>query len=468
MTIESFNLNIRYDYPVWEYRVPVIYSKTKGWIEGTNFWFNRDFNKKYISASVEPSGLLFGANMDYDELQEWKTNIKNIATKILGYKVGELELGEVGDTEWLDPEMKVLEEFRSFYQYPNQKKNPQDAWRFYDLNKSKLTELDELEQMKIMFRMNWHELHDSLASDFQHRRHPSTAKFLFEMVNGSKIPEFDYKPVSRKCVWALADIGTEESKSYLSLLNRSEDTIVADYAKRRLERWDIEKPRKGRFILSKFRDGIKLEKYEKIESKLPDKGQNIIGYQTEDEIVVYQAYKPSIAKYSVEKQQLGGTGFSYDRMSWIKPGFLWMMYRSGWARKENQEHILAISIKKNDFEEILSKGILSSFDSQIYSSHDDWKEKLKNSEVRLQWDPDHDPYGNKKERKAIQIGLKGNVLYQFGNQMIKKITDITQFVQKQRLYVEHGQLDKLEIPDESTYLPNLKNYKIGITGPNIG
>ena len=163
---------------------------------------------------------------------------------------------------------------------------------------------------------------------------------------------------------------------------------------------------------------------------------------------------------------MGGTGFSYDRMSWIKPGFLWMMYRSGWAQKENQEHILAISIKRSDFEEILSKGILSSFNSQIYSSYDDWEEKLKNSEVRLQWDPDHDPYGNKKERKAIQIGLKGNILYQFGNHMIQKITDVTQFVQKQRLYVEHGQLDKLEIPDESIYLPNLKNYEIGITGPN--
>jgi len=25
-----------------------------------------------------------------------------------------------------------------------------------------------------------------------------------------------------------------------------------------------------------------------------------------------------------------------NRMTWIKPNFLWMMYRSGWASKKNQ------------------------------------------------------------------------------------------------------------------------------------
>ena len=37
-------------------------------------------------------------------------------------------------------------------------------------------------------------------------------------------------------------------------------------------------------------------------------------------------------------------------MSWIKPNFLWMMYRCGWAAKENQKSVLAISINKTDFD----------------------------------------------------------------------------------------------------------------------
>ncbi len=39
-----------------------------------------------------------------------------------------------------------------------------------------------------------------------------------------------------------------------------------------------------------------------------------------------------------------------NRMTWIKPNFLWMMYRSGWAVKKNQERILAIKLTKKGFE----------------------------------------------------------------------------------------------------------------------
>ena len=55
-----------------------------------------------------------------------------------------------------------------------------------------------------------------------------------------------------------------------------------------------------------------------------------------DTIRVYQAYNTEIAE---EALRLGtfGPHFSLTRMTWIKPSFLWMMYRCGWAEKENQE-----------------------------------------------------------------------------------------------------------------------------------
>ncbi|WP_458785448.1 DUF4291 family protein [Vallitalea sediminicola] len=28
-----------------------------------------------------------------------------------------------------------------------------------------------------------------------------------------------------------------------------------------------------------------------------------------------------------------GSSFKLNRMTWVKPSFLWMMYRSGWAKK---------------------------------------------------------------------------------------------------------------------------------------
>jgi hypothetical protein len=46
-------------------------------------------------------------------------------------------------------------------------------------------------------------------------------------------------------------------------------------------------------------------------------------------IVVYQAYRPQIGRFAAPRGSFGGSHFSLGLMSWIKPNFLWMMYRSG-------------------------------------------------------------------------------------------------------------------------------------------
>ena len=72
----------------------------------------------------------------------------------------------------------------------------------------------------------------------------------------------------------------------------------------------------------------------------------------EENIRVYQAYGHTI---SDEALRLGtfGAHFQMDRMTWIKPSFLWMMYRSGWATKVGQERILAIDMKRTGFNILL-------------------------------------------------------------------------------------------------------------------
>lgn len=47
-------------------------------------------------------------------------------------------------------------------------------------------------------------------------------------------------------------------------------------------------------------------------------------------IRVYQAYNNIIADEAIMLNKFGNS-FSMNRMTWIKPSFLWMMYRSGWA-----------------------------------------------------------------------------------------------------------------------------------------
>src|SRR4051812_43117942 len=106
---------------------------------------------------------------------------------------------------------------------------------------------------------------------------------------------------------------------------------------------------------------IRTEKYLEAVERLPKEGQHILAYKQDEQIVVYQAYNDQIADYAVENQMLGGTHYSYNRMSWIKPNFLWMMYRCGWTAKENQDRVLAIWLNKAEFENILQQAVFSSF-----------------------------------------------------------------------------------------------------------
>lgn len=198
---------------------------------------------------------------------------------------------------------------------------------------------------------------------------------------------------------------------------------------------------------------LKTINYREYLENIPAAGQHILAQQTDENIVVYQAYSNPIADFAIKNQYFGGSSFSMNRMTWIKPNFLWMMYRCGWASKENQERVLAITIKKSFFNEILAAAAYSSFNSDVYSTREEWQHDINNSEVRLQWDPDHDLYGNKQERRAIQLGMKGKIMERYAKDEIVKIADITCFVKEQRSAMEFKKLELLSVPFEQLYYP---------------
>lgn len=183
----------------------------------------------------------------------------------------------------------------------------------------------------------------------------------------------------------------------------------------------------------------------------PRSGRHILGQFDAESIYVYQAYCPSIANFAVEHQRFGGD-FSYSRMSWIKPNFLWMMYRSGWGLKEGQEHILSIRLRRPFFDDLLRSAVPSGYDSTRYASREQWQADVAGSNVRLQWDPDHDPLGKPVERRAVQLGLRSEALRQYGESEIVSIEDITPFVTLQRAHLP-SRLDALLTPKESIYRP---------------
>ncbi len=167
-------------------------------------------------------------------------------------------------------------------------------------------------------------------------------------------------------------------------------------------------------------------------------------------IRVYQAYNIKIAEEAV-KLNTFGESFNLNRMTWIKPSFLWMMYRSNWGLKKDQEHILAVDLLRQGFDEYISQAVLTTDESIIFSSHNEWDKAFKNSEIYCQWDPDRDVLGKAIGRRAIQIGIRGQAVKNYIDKWIFKITDITPDVMKWRNQIKNGCFKKDLLPKEKVY-----------------
>lgn len=185
----------------------------------------------------------------------------------------------------------------------------------------------------------------------------------------------------------------------------------------------------------------------------PQSGQHILAQYDAESVIVYQAYRPEIGSYAIEHGRLDGPAFSLTRMSWIKPNFLWMMYRSGWGTKAGQEVTLGLRLRRAFFDELVVAAVPSSFEGAQMPDRERWQEAIATSEVRLQWDPDHAPDGAKLARRAIQIGVRGQLLRRMAHEELLEVVDMTGFVARQRPLADAGQLDGLLTPAETVYLP---------------
>lgn len=192
------------------------------------------------------------------------------------------------------------------------------------------------------------------------------------------------------------------------------------------------------------------EPYLEQRRRWPACGRHILAQFDDESVVVYQAYRPEIGHFAARHGYFGGP-FSLRRMSWVKPNFLWMMFRSGWGTKEDQEVTLAIWLKRPAFDAILSEAVHSTFVPEVYLSKDRWKQAIAGSDVRLQWDPDHDPLGGQVERRAIQLGLRGPALARFAREWIVHIEDLSSFVAQQRGHARPTEYERLLVPRERVY-----------------
>lgn len=159
-------------------------------------------------------------------------------------------------------------------------------------------------------------------------------------------------------------------------------------------------------------------------------------------IVVYQAYSPAVASPAIEAQRFVPP-FSFHRMTWIKPSFLWLMHRSNWAQKSGQERILAVRITRAGWEEALSQAVLTTGDP----------EAVGRAAVHVQWDPERSLRGAALNYYSIQVGVSRGLIRTFAEEWIVSLTDITRQARKMAALVQTGQAAKAQrlLPVERSY-----------------
>ncbi len=169
-------------------------------------------------------------------------------------------------------------------------------------------------------------------------------------------------------------------------------------------------------------------------------------------ITVYQAYSPTIGLVAAKNNRFVEP-FSYNRMTWIKPSFLWMMERSNWGLKTGQEVILAIKVKRECFEKALLEAVLTSPSGSVYKSSDEWRELMKRARIHVQWDPERNIHGGKLEYRSLQIGISRHLIQAYNEEWITGIDDVTPLVKKIHALKREGQLAKAKsfLPKESVY-----------------
>jgi len=172
----------------------------------------------------------------------------------------------------------------------------------------------------------------------------------------------------------------------------------------------------------------------------------------ENTIRVYQAYNEAIADAALARGTFVSPPFKLERMTWIKPSFLWMMYRAGWGYKDDgQQRILAIDISREGFEWALEHSCPSHPDPSM--SAQEWARIKATAPVRIQWDPERNLHLEPLAHRAIQIGLGGTSVRLYVEQWIRKIADITALAHEIHGLVRAGRIDEAHaaLPVETCY-----------------
>ncbi|MFD8034484.1 DUF4291 domain-containing protein [Streptomyces sp. NPDC059717] len=141
------------------------------------------------------------------------------------------------------------------------------------------------------------------------------------------------------------------------------------------------------------------------------------------------------------------------RLTWIKPSFLWMMYRCGWGAKTGQETVLAVEISRDGFDWALRHACLSSYVRGVHPDRTAWQRQLKRAPTRVQWDPERDLRLQPLPYRSLQLGLSGEAARRYADEWTVAIRDVTPLAHEIHALVGSGDLDSAArlLPQEYPY-----------------
>ncbi|MFG2426495.1 DUF4291 domain-containing protein [Streptomyces sp. NPDC048590] len=167
----------------------------------------------------------------------------------------------------------------------------------------------------------------------------------------------------------------------------------------------------------------------------------IRAHHTATTVTVYQAYRPAIGLPAARDGRFP-PAWKRDRMTWIKPSFLWMMYRCGWGTKEGQETVLAVEITREGFGWALENAELSHYVRGVHPDRATWQRNLRRSPTRVQWDPERDLHLNPLPHRSLQLGLGGEAARRYADEWLVSVADVTPLAHEVHRLVRSGERDR--------------------------
>ncbi|MDI3404788.1 DUF4291 domain-containing protein [Streptomyces cavernicola] len=180
--------------------------------------------------------------------------------------------------------------------------------------------------------------------------------------------------------------------------------------------------------------------------------RSIRALHTDTTVTVYQAYSPALGLPAARDGHFPAA-WKRDRMTWVKPSFLWMMYRCGWGAKDGQQTVLAVEIDRAGFEWALRNACLSHYERDLHADAQAWRQELRSAPARVQWDPERDIRLRPLPYRSLQLGLTGEATRRYADEWITSITDVTPTAHTIHALVREGQLAAARalLPEEREY-----------------